>query len=65
MGNLRRVTGCETATQIVQTQYKAEYDAGSGRLLYVQGAGMLMAQRLELNPPRLTGDPAMVAEGFA
>lgn len=51
------------ATRIVQTQYKATYDAGSGRLLYVQGAGTLMAQRLELDPPRLTGDPATVAEG--
>ena len=51
------------ATRIVQTQFKAEYDAGSGRLLYVQGAGVLMAQRLELDPPRLTGDPATVAEG--
>ena len=51
------------ATRIVQTEFKAEYDAGSGRLLYVQGAGMLMAQRLELDPPRLTGDPATVAEG--
>ena len=51
------------ATRIVQTEFKAEYDAGSGRLLYMQGAGMLMAQRLELDPPRLTGDPAMVAEG--
>ena len=51
------------ATRIVQTQYKAEYDAGSRRLLYMQGAGVLMAQRLELDPPRLAGDPAMVAEG--
>ena len=51
------------ATRIVQTQFKAAYDAGSGRLLYVQGAGVLMAQRLELDPPRLTGDPATVAEG--
>ena len=51
------------ATRIVQTQFKAEYDAGSGRLLYMQGAGVLMAQRLELDPPRLTGDPATVAEG--
>jgi eukaryotic-like serine/threonine-protein kinase len=50
-------------TRIVQTQFKAEYDASSGRLLYVQGAGTLMAQRLELDPPRLTGDPATVAEG--
>jgi len=51
------------ATRIVQTQFKAEYDAGSGRLLYLQDAGVLMAQRLELNPPRLTGDAAMLAEG--
>ena len=51
------------ATRIVQTQFKAEYDAGSGRLLYLQGAGVLMAQRLELDPPRLVGDPATVAEG--
>jgi serine/threonine protein kinase len=51
------------ATRIVQTQFRAEYDAGSGRLLYVQGAGTVMAQRLELDPPRLTGDPATVAEG--
>jgi len=50
------------ATRIVQTHFKAAYDAGSGRLLYVQGAGVLMAQRLELDPPRLTGDPAAVAE---
>ena len=32
------------ATRIVQTQFKAEYDASSGRLLYVQDAGTLMAQ---------------------
>jgi eukaryotic-like serine/threonine-protein kinase len=51
------------ATRIVQTQLRAAYDAGSGRLLYVQGAGVLMAQRLELDPPRLTGDSSTVAEG--
>jgi dipeptidyl aminopeptidase/acylaminoacyl peptidase len=51
------------ATRIVRTEFKAAYDAGSGRLLYLQGAGVLMAQRLELDPPRLTGDPATVAEG--
>ena len=51
------------ATRIVQTEFKAEYDASSGRLLYVQDAGTLMAQTLELDPPRLTGDPATVAEG--
>ncbi len=51
------------APRIVQTQFKAAYDAGSGRLLYLEGAGVLMAQGLELDPPRLTGDPATVAEG--
>ncbi|MBL8295483.1 MAG: serine/threonine-protein kinase, partial [Bryobacterales bacterium] len=51
------------ATKIVQTLYKAAYDAGSGRLLYIQGNGTLMARRLELDPPRLSGDPVVVAEG--
>ena len=50
-------------TRIVRTEFKAAYDAGSRRLLYLQGAGVLMAQRLELDPPRLVGDPATVAEG--
>jgi hypothetical protein len=50
------------ATRILQTQYRATYDAGSGRLLYTQGNGTLMARRLELDPPRLTGNPAVVAE---
>ena len=50
------------ATRIVQTEHKAAYDAVAGRLLYIQGNGTLMARRLELDPPRLTGDPAVVAE---
>jgi Tol biopolymer transport system component len=49
--------------KIVETQYKALYDAASGQLLYIQGNRTLMARRLELNPPRLTGDPVVVAEG--
>ncbi len=53
------------ATRIAQTHFKAAYDAGSGRLLYMQGPGTLMARRLELDPPRLTGDPATVAEGVS
>ena len=44
------------ATRIVQTEYKAVYDAAAGRLLYIQGNGTLMARRLESDPPRLTGD---------
>jgi len=51
------------ATRIAQTGFKAAYDAGSGRLLYMQGPGTLMARKLELDPPGLTGDPATVAEG--
>jgi Tol biopolymer transport system component len=51
------------ATKIIQTAFKAAYDAASGRLLYIQGNGTLMARRLELDPPRLTGDPVVVAEG--
>jgi len=51
------------ATRIMRTTLKAAYDAGSRRLLYIQGAGTLMARRLELDPPGLVGDPATVAEG--
>ncbi|MBK5294942.1 MAG: protein kinase [Acidobacteriia bacterium] len=51
------------AARIVQTEYKAAYDAASGRLLYMQGAGTLMARKLELDPPGLAGDPVTVAEG--
>lgn len=50
------------ATRILQTESKAVYDAVAGRLLYVQGEGTLMARRLEMDPPRLTGDPSVVAE---
>ena len=50
------------ATRLVQTEYKAVYDAVAERLLYIQGEDTLMARRLELNPPRLTGNPAVVAE---
>ena len=50
------------ATRIGSSEYKAVYDSGSGRLLYLQSAGLLMAQTLELNPPRLTGDPTTLAQ---
>ena len=52
-----------TPVQIQATPFNGLYDANSGRLLYVQGEGTLMARKLELNPPRLSGDPAMVAQG--
>ena len=54
-----------TPVLILPTQFKGLYDANSGRLLYVQGEGALMARKLELNPPRLSGDPVMVAQGLS
>ncbi len=45
------------------SKFNGLYDALSRRLLCIQGNGKLMARRLELDPPRLTGDPVMVAEG--
>jgi len=48
--------------QILQSEHNGLYDPISRRLLYGQGDGTLMARRLELDPPRLTGDPAIVAE---
>jgi eukaryotic-like serine/threonine-protein kinase len=50
------------SSQVAKTDYKADYDAGSGLLLYIDEAGLLMAQKLELTPPSPAGDPVMVAE---
>ena len=49
--------------QILQSEYNGIYDTTSGRLLYIQGDGVLTARKLELNPPRLSGDPVIVAQG--
>jgi serine/threonine protein kinase len=49
-------------TLLLQTEHRALYDPVSGRLLYIQGQGTLMARRMELDPPRLSGDPIVVAE---
>lgn len=35
------------------------------RLLYIEGNATLMARRLDLDPPRLTGDPVVVVERIA
>ena len=51
--------------QILATEFNGLYDANSGRLLYIQEDGNLMARKLELNPPRLSGDPVMVAQGVS
>ena len=53
----------QTPVQILSTEFNGLYDSSSGRLLYIQGDGTLMARKLELNPPRLSGEPVMVAQG--
>jgi len=45
------------------SEFNGLYDAMSRRLFYIQGNGTLVARRLDLDPPRLTGDPVIVAEG--
>jgi Tol biopolymer transport system component/tRNA A-37 threonylcarbamoyl transferase component Bud32 len=47
--------------KITTTQYKASYDPQSGSLLYIPADGKLVAQRLELSPPRLAGEPIEIA----
>ncbi len=46
--------------RIIHSEFNGLYDAHSGHLLYIQGDGVLTACKLELNPPRLTGDPVVV-----
>jgi len=48
---------------LVASPNNAIYDSASGRLLYLNEEGALLAQRLELNPPKLSGDATPVAEG--
>lgn len=38
------------------------FDAASGHLLYLLDRGALVARRLELNPPKASGDPVILAE---
>ena len=53
----------KAAVKLVESGYRAVYDASTKRLLYMQGAGVLMARKLELDPPRLSGEAVTVAEG--
>ncbi len=55
----------KAAVKVVDSGYRAVYDASTKRLLYMQGAGVLMARRLELDPPRLSGEAVTVAEGVS
>ncbi len=47
---------------LVASPNNAVFDSASGRLLYLNEEGSLLAQRLELNPPKLNGDVVPVAE---
>ncbi len=48
---------------VARTEYGARYNAATGRLFYLNGAGTLMAQRLEAKPLRLAGESVQVADG--
>jgi Tol biopolymer transport system component len=49
--------------KIMQSDHRAVHDSQSGRLLYIQGTGTLMARILDPKTLQLTGDPVVVAEG--
>ena len=53
----------KATVKLMETGYRAVYDSSTMRLLYVQGAGTLMARKLEFDPPRLSGEAVTVAEG--
>lgn len=46
-----------------RTEFSARYDAATGKLVYLQGEGTLLAQRMEGSPPRMAGEPIQVADG--
>ncbi|MCI0606303.1 protein kinase [bacterium] len=46
--------------RLMKTQFMAQY-LDPGYLLYIQ-AGSLVAQKLEMDPPRLTGDPIRIVD---
>jgi len=47
---------------LVRSAYKAVYDPATRMLLYTRDGATLLAQRMELSPPRLTGEPVVIAE---
>ena len=49
--------------KLQETGFSAVYDASTKRLLYMQGRA-LMSRKLELDPPRLSGEAVVVAEGI-
>ena len=53
----------QVGTRLVDSVASAVYHAGSRHLLYMREPGIVLAQKLELDPPRLVGEPMKVAEG--
>ena len=47
---------------LVRSAFKAVYDPATQMLLYTRDGPTLLAQRMELSPPRLTGEPVVIAE---
>jgi eukaryotic-like serine/threonine-protein kinase len=52
--------GSDQTVRVVNSRYKANY-LDSGYLLFLRGT-TLCAQRLELDPPKLTGEPIVIAD---
>ena len=50
---------------LLQSDFNGIYDSTTARLLYVPVDGMLMARKLDLNPPTLSGDPVIIAQGVS
>jgi Tol biopolymer transport system component/tRNA A-37 threonylcarbamoyl transferase component Bud32 len=53
--------GKTAAVRVLETAYQARYDASTQRLFYWE-SGTLWARRLELDPPRMAGEPRRVAD---
>jgi Tol biopolymer transport system component len=60
---IESLDGKSPRVQILKTNSQARYDPATRRLLYMDN-GSLLARRLELDPPRLVGDPARLAENI-
>ncbi len=54
----------KTPVKLISTEWSAAYDAPSKNLLFIKANGVLLARKLELNPPSLVGDSFVVAENI-
>jgi Tol biopolymer transport system component/tRNA A-37 threonylcarbamoyl transferase component Bud32 len=49
--------------KLASTLYKPSYNPQTRSLLYISSGNKVVSQRLELNPPRITGDPIEICDG--